>query len=284
MTIRSTAWPVILLASLVACGGNDGIDPIVERLRVTIPAGETVFIGRNVQLEVREELSDGSTQVATGVTWSSSSPMVATVSPAGIVTGVAAGETTITANTGSLQGTLVLRVFPNFGGTWRGNEVVTACTDAGAFNGLCSDPEFPMVGEVFAHSSRFTQMQASVNAVLFEETGEGGTVTTTGTITVDGELRLLPGPMLPADPLINIQVENWRSRSDVPSQMTGAYEVVFTAPGSDGEVRVKAELQNVVKATTSTASRAGIRTPATREAALVSNASRAAKARLARRR
>jgi hypothetical protein len=143
---------------------------------------------------------------------------------------------------GGARGALRIRVYPNFAGTWNGEERAVGCIDSGIFAGLCGELEF--VGQVFTHLSTFTQTDAAVNASL---TG-GTTATTTGTVSIGGDLELLPAPYLPADPDIEVQARNWRSRADVPSRMTGTYEGVFSAPGFDGSMTFSFQLENVAKA------------------------------------
>ena len=149
------------------------------------------------------------------------------------------------------RGELLVRVFPNFDGSWAGNEVPTGCQDSGDFAGLCNDLDFPQVGEVFAHGSTFVQTEASVAAEI--DTGDGTSASMTGTITVGGQLDLPSAPVLPADPDVNVQLENWRSRADDPSEMTGTYEAFLTAPGVSGSVRLMLQLEDVFRTTAATA-------------------------------
>ena len=143
-------------------------------------------------------------------------------------------------------------MFPNFGGTWAGSEVVTRCEDSDVFwEGFCD--EFSPVGDVFFHASTLTQTEASVDAVL--DMGGGASARMTGTITVAGLLQLPSAPVLPADSMLNLQVQNWRSQADVPSQMTGTYDILFTAPGIPGSVRYGVRLQDVVRTSAPTAPR-----------------------------
>ncbi|HXV62558.1 MAG TPA: Ig-like domain-containing protein [Vicinamibacteria bacterium] len=211
---------------------------------MTFPAGGTIFIGDSVQFEARETLSDGTTRVVTNeATWGSDAPAVATVSSTGLVTAVAPGEATIFADVNP-RGSLLIRVFPNFGGSWMGSEVIAGCEDSGALEGVCRDRSLA-VGEVFLHRSMFSQTQASVNAVI--DGGEGNTATATGNVTVGGELQLPSTPFLPGDPTVSSQLQNWRSRADVPSQMTGTWELFLTAPGVQGSVTLMIRLQDVIK-------------------------------------
>ena len=233
----------LVLGFVVACGCGTGPTPTRTSVSVTSPPG-TIFIGNVVQFEAEETLSDGTTRVATNVTWGSDAPNVATVSSTGLVTAVGAGRATIFAEVDPRVGTMPIRVFPNFGGSWAGNEVVANCEDSGALEGFCDEPEFA-VGEVFTHVSMFSQTEASVDAVIV--LGPATTASMTGNITVDGELQLPSAPVLPAEPLVNAEVQNWRSRADTPSRMTGTYEAFLTAPGSGGSVTLKLRLENVAR-------------------------------------
>lgn len=207
----------LVLGLVVACGGDGGSpsgpSTTPTSVSVTFPAGGTIFIGDAVQFEARETLSDGTTRVATNATWGSDAPNVATVSSTGLVRAVGAGQATIFADVNP-RGTMLIRVFPNFGGSWAGSEVITGCEDSGALEGICDDRDIA-VGERFTHRSMFAQTEASVDAVI--ETGDGTTATMTGNITVAGELQLPTAPRLPADPVINAQIQNWVSRADTPS-------------------------------------------------------------------
>ncbi len=98
-------------AALAACGGGDGGDtkPVVRPATVASvlisPAASTVDTGKTVQLAAF--VRDGSGAAVTGktITWVSSVPTVATVSPAGLVTAITAGTVTISASTDGVTGT-----------------------------------------------------------------------------------------------------------------------------------------------------------------------------------
>ena len=263
MTTRPGLSGAVAIASLalllVGCGdGNDQGNPTAPTptptsVSVTFPAGGTFFIGRSVQFEARETLSNGTTRLATSATWGSDAPGVATVSSTGLVTAVSPGEATIFANVDT-QGVLRIRVFPGFGGTWAGSEVIASCEDSGAvWVGFC-DSVAP-IGRARFHASALTQTEASVGAVL--SMGGGASATFTGTIAIGGLLQLPSTSVLPADPLVDAQVQNWRSQADVPSQMTGTYDLVFTAHGVPGALRFGIRLQDVL-ATSAPAGRRSI--------------------------
>lgn len=246
--LRGVAVAGLLTTALVwftGCGKDGGNptapSPTTTSVTVGFPAGVTIFIGREVQFEARETLSNGTTRGATGAVWGSDAPTVASVSTTGLVRGLAAGEASIFADVPT-RGVLRIRVYPNFGGTWRGNEVVVSCQDSGMLTGVCA--EFSP-GEVGVHASSFTQNEASVNATI--DGGDGSAATMTGTISIGGELQLPSAPFLPAESGVDIQVQNWRSRSDVPAAMTGTYELFGTAAGVTGFLRMNVRLENVVR-------------------------------------
>jgi len=239
-------------AALSACGSSKSpaapAAPTTTGISVTFPAGGTIYIGATAQLQVNETLSDGTTRAGIA-TWSSDAPTVATVSATtGMVTAVAAGEATITADANARRGTLRIRVYPNFNGTWVGTEASVSCDDSGVFEGLCSDPAFYTTGELYRHDSRHTQTDAAVTTTV---DGGGGVIASgTATVSTAGELQLPTTRALPEDPVIKIDVENLRFRSDVPSRLTGTYGFRLTSPGIAGFVLVGMRLENVSRTST----------------------------------
>jgi len=84
--------------------------PTITSIAVT-PVGLTLAIGVNQQFVATATYSDGSSaDLVSGVTWTSSSPTVATINSSGLATTVAAGSTTITATVGSFTDTSTLTV------------------------------------------------------------------------------------------------------------------------------------------------------------------------------
>ncbi len=86
--------------------------PTIVSIAVT-PEGLTLAIGIKQQFVATATYSDGTSQdLATGVTWNSSSPSVATIDNSGLATTVAAGSTIITATVGAFTDTTTLTVVP----------------------------------------------------------------------------------------------------------------------------------------------------------------------------
>ncbi|HYG36610.1 MAG TPA: DUF4082 domain-containing protein, partial [Clostridia bacterium] len=77
------------------------------------PAGPSITAGATQQFTATGTYSDGSTQnLASQVSWNSSSTAVATVNASGLATGVTAGTTTISASLSGVSGSTVLTVRP----------------------------------------------------------------------------------------------------------------------------------------------------------------------------
>ena len=92
-----------LVLLLVGCGNPSGLDSV----QVT-PATQSAAVGQTAQFTAVGTFGNSnhtSTQNITGtVTWTSSVPAVATVSPTGVATAVSAGTTIITANATAFNG------------------------------------------------------------------------------------------------------------------------------------------------------------------------------------
>jgi hypothetical protein len=111
------------------------VSKVLSTLTVT-PASPTLATGIQQQFLAVGTYNDGSTADVTGsVTWSSSSPSVATVTTGGVVSAVAAGSTNIVATTGTISGSTALTV-PSVSG---GLVLYTNPTDPLILSGVGSD-------------------------------------------------------------------------------------------------------------------------------------------------
>jgi hypothetical protein len=99
---------MVLLTLCCACsGGGTGPGDVtgpVASIAVDAATTTSVFIGSTISLVASAHNSSGATIGGQTFTWSSSNPLVATVSSAGVVTGVAAGVASISASIGSIVG------------------------------------------------------------------------------------------------------------------------------------------------------------------------------------
>lgn len=247
------ALTLAFLCVCVGCGDDGpGTPPTqtVSSVTVSYPGAPNgpIYIGAQTQFTATSTLSNGTTQVATNAAWGSDAPAVATVSATGLVNPLRAGMATIFADVNP-RGVLLIRVFPNFNGTWRGVDTVTNCVATGAFVGVSCVEDTFVVGQTFQHDSRFTQTRETVQATI--DLGEGTIGNATGNITVDGELQL-PTSTVAIEGGV-IELREWRSRSDEPSRMTGTYQARLTVPGAPGDTTISFRLDNVTRISTATA-------------------------------
>jgi adhesin/invasin len=103
------------LAGLLAlsCTKDSTTTPPVAVAAVTVSGGPgdgVVIVGQSVQLSAAPKDAGGAALTGRAISWSSSNAGVATVSPAGLVSAVAAGAATITATSGGQSGTVDLSV------------------------------------------------------------------------------------------------------------------------------------------------------------------------------
>jgi uncharacterized protein YjdB len=106
----SRVAPLGLAFAMLACGGKDGPNNPVAVATVTVSQGTATLVPTStVQLSATPKDAAGNT-LTREVTWTSSDQARATVSPAGLVTGVAVGTATITATSDSRTAQAVITV------------------------------------------------------------------------------------------------------------------------------------------------------------------------------
>jgi len=98
------------LAFVIACGGDSGPPP-VSTVTVLGLSGN-LQVGQGAQLTATARDAKGNTLAGKKATWSTSSAAIATVSSTGLVTGVAAGTTTVTATIDGKTGSVSVTVVP----------------------------------------------------------------------------------------------------------------------------------------------------------------------------
>ncbi len=105
-TIEATADSVVGITTVVVSARPI----IVDKVTVTLPESLLVTVGQTVQAVAVVTDPGGAVLGGQSISWASSDNAVATVSPLGVLTAVANGTTTITANAGGKSGTATLRV------------------------------------------------------------------------------------------------------------------------------------------------------------------------------
>ncbi len=96
---------------LVGCGGSNGTGTVERRTVSSIAITPTdINVGQQQQLAATATYSDGSKAPITPDTWSSSNPQALTVSTSGIATGVAYGQSNVSATLSGVQGNATVNV------------------------------------------------------------------------------------------------------------------------------------------------------------------------------
>lgn len=101
----------LLVAAGLSCGGSSS-GPQTVITGVVISGPRAVAVGKTAQLSAVALDQNGQTLYGATFEWSSSDNTIATVSSAGVVTGIAAGSAAITARSGTVSDAVVITVGP----------------------------------------------------------------------------------------------------------------------------------------------------------------------------
>jgi len=138
---RSAAASVVLILAS-ACGDVGG--PSEQAATVTLAASSTeVTVGGTLQLAATVLNATGAVMGGQQVQWTSLDPLIASVTPAGLVSGLTAGSATIRATTGAATGNIVLSVRP---AACAPASVTGALPAAGAVNGVLASTDCLLYG------------------------------------------------------------------------------------------------------------------------------------------
>jgi hypothetical protein len=189
------------VAFLVACGGGEATAPPAPRLTtitVTV-AAPSIVAGTTTTASVNGRDQQGQ-PIATGaVTWTSSNTAVATVDGAGTVTGVAAGNVTLTGTAGGISGSVPLTVTPapalarltvalSTTTPRSGERVTVSVSGFDQFNGPFLTPNVTVIST--APTVAAVQPDGSVVAALVGTTTIRASV---GAIAASADLTVTPG-------------------------------------------------------------------------------------------
>ena len=143
-TVSSTGLVTGVSAGTVTiaatCEGKTASTDIVVEIEavatvIVSPSSQSIGAGLDVQMSAVTLSAAGDTLLGRAITWTSSSPSVATVDPTGLVAGLSAGGTTITATSEAIDGTasvtvVVTLAFPALDGGYAHTCSLTSGGDA----------------------------------------------------------------------------------------------------------------------------------------------------------
>jgi hypothetical protein len=220
-----------------ACGSSSSLGSQLAPSGVTVTSLAisvvTPSVGGGAQATATATFSNGSTSpVASG--FGGDSPSVATVTSAGVVTGVAIGDVTIFVDYQGMRASKKVHVLPSYSGISVGTYMVDTCAATGGF--VTTDPATNFCTEFTADRMLQIAMQNTQSADLTTVTGAfllgglqgtgSGTVSPTGTLTYSGAVILGSERM---------DFRNWTATSPSPGRMVGSFEMVFTDTAMAGQ-------------------------------------------------
>ncbi|MEZ5316425.1 MAG: hypothetical protein R2752_03385 [Vicinamibacterales bacterium] len=192
---------------------------------------------------------NGSPAPATGATIVSDNTQVLTAtieqSAAFTLRAATAGLASVTATYQGQSASIRTRVLPHYAGHYTGEEEVMSCTATGDFEILfgCSSSTFPKVGDRLAHDVEISQTLDQGVCTL--DLGGGSSLTTPGTIAVDGGL-FCPGPASTTLPNgLQFEASAYSARHADKEHLDGSYTTTITAPGLSGSIRFESRLDRL---------------------------------------
>ena len=221
-------------AGLTACSDDTPTSPTNPGNNALTIVGQTDFllIGAVVTLQATRTTT---TSAVVAADWSSDDGRVAAINRQGQLTALASGTTTVRATFEQQTASFVVRVAPNFAGTWEGRARVTACT---APTTTICQPTYA-VGTQFVTRVTLVQNRDQVVGTLY--TPYPASLPTIPPLVVDGTLsgRIEIGGRLPMTGTLNGPtptspsagtIDGWRTEID-PTQpiLRGSYTEVNTA-------------------------------------------------------
>jgi uncharacterized protein YjdB len=197
-------------ALLAACGsGDQGRDRILGLPAATLvsvavtPATSTIAIGATQQLVATAAYTDGSARdVTTKAAWTSASNAIATVNASGVVIGVSAGTTTMTAAFEGKSATASITVLP-------AKLIAIALQPATATLNIGNTLQYAVIGSFDNNTTRDITAASSFSAVTpaiatisatglatAKTQGTTGIVATSGGLSANASLTVLPATVV----------------------------------------------------------------------------------------
>ena len=184
---------------------------VITAPRAILRAGETLALAVT---------SNGAP--ATGLVWTTTDATVLTVSGTGQATAGRPGRVTVTATSGTSQGSLALRVVPDVDGTWSGPvaRLQLAC-NAASTTPICA-PGAATAGTI---TVRLTQITDQLTGTLVDSAEPTAIIPLTGQIQADDQLALTGSVDVPAvAPTLRVEASALRGAYDPTlATLTGSY-------------------------------------------------------------
>jgi hypothetical protein len=232
---RAGVWFAVVF--MAACGGSGAGTPTQPSVTsVTVSSSsDLLFVGAFEIFTATTNLGS-----ATGASWSSDALSIATAdSSSGRITGVGTGRATISADVKGVRGTKLIRVLPNFGGSWSGSYAINDCQSTSTFAqaGFCSSF---FRGQILNMNLSINQSRDAVTSAfaLGSLTGSGAS----GTVSEPGSLPLAGGVV---NSTFRIDLQNFVVESPQPGVITGHFDQVWSGGGFSGTARIISDIRTM---------------------------------------
>lgn len=231
--------PGAIAVLLAGCGSSSPTAPTAPAAptvtSVTINGLDAIRSGFFSNFTATANMSNGTTQAATGATWASDDTSVATVAANGDVAGIANGNATIAATFNGVRGSKPVRIVSNYGGDWSGTYRVAKCDESGNFQTLGWCAGIGGIGAVLPMAMSLSQTgtgRDQISGVLVLGS-IGGNVT--GNVTSDGHLNLGGSFAVNVGPSVAVvTIGGWDTRLSNTTGMTGGWANTLQATGLTG--------------------------------------------------
>jgi hypothetical protein len=232
----SLVIPALLFS---ACGSPT--TPTFNTINVNSTA-DFLLVGNSETFTAMVNKSDGTTaSLGTGAIWGTDAAIVATVgSSTGTVSPLSAGMVTVYVDYQSVRGKKLMRVIPQFQGSWSGAWVKQGCSESGGFVGSGFCDGLSSGGLTMA----FTQNRDQISGAVVIGSVP---VSASGSIAVDGTLTLAgTTTTTTTSGTFTTAITSWNTLAANGGQ-TGSFVFTVTLAGTVGQAIMTAGLSNVLK-------------------------------------
>ena len=245
---------VAVACCAAACGGDSSsgaspsapsATPTTSSVSVTVKS--PIRMGESVQASGTATSTTGQSQNVTSG-WRSDNVGIATVTDAGMVTGVANGQTNIFVETGGRRGQQVVRVVPDYQGEWEGTIRVTSCAQTGVFVDIGFCGEVGPVNSIEGFDLSVTQTGDALSVTLYFA-DDSRTIATS--VAPDGSADFTGNFSVTEDGVTVTADSAWHLTSTRVGALAGTVTDVFRVTGFSGEGRVAYDIQTASRGASS---------------------------------
>jgi hypothetical protein len=234
-----------MILALPACGGGKSPTAPEQVTLALTPGTDFLATGQSAELTLIGTRANG-TQETMQATWGSDNTQVATVENGHLV-GVRPGQATIYAECTHGRATRVVRVVPEYAGSWAGAYSLGACSATGDFATEQMCDEFP-AGSQAPLGLRLSRSREHVTGTVMLGSLSGDTA---GDIAIPGNLALAGSVRYEEEGIsAQIALSEWDTMAE-RDQMTGHFVETWTVTGATGSLRLTCDIATMNRTSSS---------------------------------